>query len=197
MNMQRDIELLFEISAFRHVQRTWKRFLNPDVANCAEHTWRVVWTALTIAKHEGGVDQEKLLKMALIHDLAESRTGDVDYISRQYTKRDEEQAANDMFGGTIHQDEIEILKEYEKRESKEAKIVKDADNIDVEIELLELEYKGHSLGTILNKDRKEVVYPKLFTETAKKMFDEIHKTNPHNWHINGRNRINAGDWKKK
>lgn len=51
-SMARDIELLFELGAFRHLDRVWKQFLNPDVANCAEHSFRVSWVALTLARYE-------------------------------------------------------------------------------------------------------------------------------------------------
>ncbi len=170
--------------------------MNPDVANCAEHTFRVAWIALTIAKYEGKVDTEKLLKFVLVHDLPESRTGDVDYLSRQYTERNEELGANDMFTGTVHEDYIGLFKEYEEKNSIEAKIVKDADNLDVELELVEQEHRGHSMGALWNKKRKEQVFPKLYTETAKIFWDEIHGANPHDWHLNGRNRLSNGDWKK-
>jgi 5'-deoxynucleotidase YfbR-like HD superfamily hydrolase len=126
-----------------------------------------------------------------------SRTGDADYLSRQYVERKEKDAIKDMLSGTVHEDKIELLEEYGKRESLEAKIVKDADTIDLALEVVENKYKGHSVGTIWNKNRQKYVYPTLFTKTAKKFWNEIHKANPHDWHLNGRNRFNAGDWKRK
>ena len=195
-SLEKDVKLLFEIGCFRYVVRTWKRFMNPDVENCAEHTLRVMWVALTLAKHENNPNHEKIMKMALFHDMPESRTGDVDYISRQYTKRNETQAALDIFGQTIHSDELALLEEYEKRESAEARIVKDADTIEVELELVELQHKGNPLGTIWNKDRRENVFPKLYTKSAQKIWKMIHQTNPHSWHLEGRNRFTSGDWLK-
>jgi len=208
-DLTRDTELLYEIGCFRHVQRTWKRFHNPDVANASEHTFRVMWAALMLAKHErelGGakgsstkkIDEEKILKIAMAHDLAESRTGDVDYISRQYTKRDEEKGAQDMFGGTIFDKEVlPLLAEYEKRTSLEAKIVKDADTLDVELELMEEHSRGNELGGKLLESRKVVVYNKLYTESARQFWHKIHGTHPHSWHMNASgNRFNSGDWKK-
>lgn len=204
-DLTRDTELLYEIGCFRHVQRTWKRFHNPDVANASEHTFRVMWTALLLAKHEramGGVakklSEEKILKIAMAHDLAESRTGDVDYISRQYTTRDEEKGAHDMFSGTVFAKEVlPLLAEYEKRESLEAKIVKDADTLDVELELMEEQSRGNELGGKLLELRKDSVYGKLFTESARRFWHKIRDTHPHSWHMNASgNRFNSGDWKK-
>ena len=34
-------------------------------------------------------------------------------------------------------------------------------------------------------------------EDSKKFWDEISDANPHNWHLNGKNRFNSGDWKKQ
>lgn len=179
--------------------RQWSRFHMPNVANNSEHMFRVAWIALIIAAREGKqVDTAKIVKMALAHDIAESRTGDVDYIARQYVERDEGKAIQDMFEGTSLADEFtELIQEYEKRETLEAKIVKDADNLDVDFELREQWSQGHTLPDSWSKQRNFVGTTKLFTETAQKMHLEIVKSNPNDWHINSpSNRLNGGDWKK-
>lgn len=197
--MKRDIQFLYELGTFRYLDRIWKQFSNPDVANNAEHTLRVIWIALSLAKHEKNVNQEKVIKMAMLHDIPELRCGDVHYISRQYVERKEDEAVKDIFEDTIQAKEmIELFHEYEERKSIEAKIVKDADNLDVEFEIMEMKAKGHSLGTLLNPHRQKFVFPKLFTKTAKKFWKQIHKTSPHDWHyLSPKNRFNGGDWKKK
>ena len=96
MSLERDVEFIYELGALRFVDRTWKRFLNGDFANNAEHLFRVTWIALIIAKHEGVTNLERVMKMAIAHDIAESRTGDVDYLSRQYVTRDEAAGLADM-----------------------------------------------------------------------------------------------------
>jgi putative hydrolase of HD superfamily len=198
-DLARDIQLLFEIGTLRHVDRVWKQFMNPDVANCADHIFRTAWIALTIAKYEGAGDHEKILKIALAHDLSETRTGDVHYLSRQYTARNDKMAVEDIFEGTLHKNEMtELMNEYEERKTIEAKIVKDADNIDVELELCELRAKGYSLGRIWTERRLELLYPKLFTKTAERMWKEVAKSEPHDWHNKSpRNRFEKGDWQKQ
>lgn len=200
MSLERDLDFLYELGSLRFVSRTWKRFLNGDFANNTEHLYRVTWIALTIAKYEGIKNTDKIMKMAIAHDIAESRTGDVDYLSRQYVVRNEELGLKDMTEDTALGDEIrELLHEYEIRESIEAKIVKDADNLDVDMELREQLTNGNELGGRAEwlKIRQHVHDAKLFTETARKMAKAIQKSDPHSWHINSsRNRINGGDWKK-
>ncbi len=197
--MKRDVDFLYEIGALRLIPRQWQRFHLPFVQNLAEHHFRVVWLALTIAAREGKGDTERIMKMALMHDIAESRTGDVDYIARQYTQRDEEKGIADMLADTSLETEfLALIKEYEDRQTIESKIVKDADNLDVDMDLCEQGSMGHQLAKHWSKQRAFVGENKLYTETAKLLHKEIWATSPHNWHINApNNRLNGGDWKKK
>jgi putative hydrolase of HD superfamily len=196
MSIDRDIQLLYEMGSLRYIPRMWRRYSNTDFANLAEHHIRVAWIALMIAAHEKNVDTGKLVKMALVHDIAESRTGDADDIARQYVERNEELGINDILNDTAVKDEfINLWHEYEKKESIEAKIVKDADNIDVDLELMEQKAKGSTLADALSEQRQFVGENKLYTKSAKKIWTAVRKSNPHDWHRKGRNRRNAGDWK--
>lgn len=196
--MKRDLELLFEVGAFRFVDRTWTHFLTREFANNAEHSFRVAWTALVIAKHEKMGNAEKILKLALMHDLAESRTGDTNYLSRQYVEEKTDLAVEDVFKDTVLEQEMRNLwKEYSQRQSIESKIVKDADQLDVDFELREQGAKGNTLERDFAIHRKKAVFPKLYTKTAKRLWNAIYATSPHDWHVNGRNRLNGGDWQPK
>lgn len=197
MSIKRDTELLFEIGCMRYLPRSWRRFFNPDVANNTEHTFRVIWIALMLAEYEKKGNKEKILKMGLIHDLTESRTGDVDYLSRQYVERKEIKAINDVLKNTILEKELSALwREYEQRKCIEAQMVKDADSLDVELELVEQKQCSHSLGVLWNSQRRKIVYSKLYTESAKKFWRAIHSSKIHDWHVNANNRFKGGDWKK-
>jgi putative hydrolase of HD superfamily len=165
----------------------------------------VCWIAQVIAARElaaghlgaNDVDMGKMVRMALVHDLPESRTGDVHYISRQYTQRNETLAQEDIFAHTsIGDDMCELLEEYEQRRSWEAKIVKDADNLDCDIELKELAAMGSTLDTSLAATRRHVYETQFFTESARELWLETQTADPHAWHKNGRNRMKSGDWKK-
>jgi 5'-deoxynucleotidase YfbR-like HD superfamily hydrolase len=111
--------------------------------------------------------------------------------------RNEELAARDMLDGTSLQQEFFALwEEYEARESIESKIVKDADNLDVDFELAEQATQGSTLKEVKRETRQFVSENKLYTKTAKAMFDQLQSANPHDWHFKGRNRSNGGDWQK-
>jgi putative hydrolase of HD superfamily len=191
-----DINFLFEMGSIRFISRMWQRFLRDDFANLAEHHFRMFWIAMIIAAHEKGVDTGKLAKLVLIHDIAESRTGDVDYLARQYVERNEQLGIQDMLAGTsIEKEFYELWQEYEDRQTIEAKIAKDADNLDIDFELAEQASKGSALQESFKSNRAFVAKERLYTKTAKQLFDQLGTANPHDWHLKGRNRRNSGDWK--
>lgn len=195
--LNRDIDFLFEMGSIRFIDRMWHRFLNDDFANLSEHHFRMFWIAMIIASHEGNVDTGKIAKMVLVHDIAESRAGDVDYLARQYVTRNEELAIHDMLSGSVLEKEfIALWDEYEKRSSLEAKIVKDADNLDVDFELAEQATKGSTLQKQWHETREFVAKERLYTKTAKQIVAQLSKTNPHDWHLKSRNRLRGGDWQK-
>jgi len=180
---KRDIEFLYEIGSLRNIPRAWVQHLAADCASTLEHTLRVVFLALLIARKEGVKDEEKLIKMALIHDLAETRTADLAYVHKVYTKTDDARAARDQFTGTSFGDLEDILKEYEARKTLTAKVVKDADNLDVDLELRELMELGNKVAAKKQPLRRLVRNKKLYTKTARTIWDEIQKSDPSSWHL--------------
>lgn len=196
-SLQRDIEFLFEVGCVRHIQRTWRQFLNPDFANLTEHTLRVIWIALIIAQHEKIKDTGRLVKLALVHDLAESRSVDVHYLSRQYATRHEDKAIEATLAETsVYEEFLALWTEVEERKTVESQIIKDADNLDVDFELREQAAMGVQIAQDFAPMRKHVGETKLYTETAKRLWQEVQSANPNAWHLNANNRFNSGDWKK-
>ena len=179
----RDLEFLYEIGSLRNIPRAWIQHLATDCASNLEHTLRVVFLALLIARKEGVKNEEKIIKMALIHDLPEARTADLAYVHKVYTTTDDVGAGHDLLAGTAFSDFEGILEEYEKRASVEAKIVKDADNLDIDLELRELMEQGSLIAKKKQPLRKIVRNKKLYTKTAKKIWDEIQTSDPSSWHL--------------
>ena len=181
---ERDIEFLFEIGTLRNMERGRKQHLAMECASDPEHSFRVAFLALMLARKEGVNDEEKIIKMALVHDLAETRVSDHSYMQKVYVTSDEERAAKDLFAGTLLDDlRTDILREFEERKSIEAKIVKDADNLDVDFELKELEERGSKLPAKFAHTRKMVREEKLYTQSAKSIWDELQGVDPSSWHL--------------
>jgi putative hydrolase of HD superfamily len=196
LTLKRDIQLLYEIGSLRFVDRTWKQFLGPYFQNLSEHTLRVLWFSILIAKYEGAVNVEKIMKMALIHDLAESRSGDANYVTKMYVDRHKEKAIKDtLFGTKLEKELLALWQEIEKHQSHEAKIVSDADKLDPILEYQEQESLGHKVVKKWKIKQTKSLGARLHTKTGKLLWQAIQKSDPSDWHLKAGNRFNTGDWK--
>jgi putative hydrolase of HD superfamily len=184
MNFDRDLEFLFEVGSLRNTVRAWRQHLATDVASDLEHTYRMLCIALILARRSNEpVDELKLMRMALLHDAAETRTSDLGIVQKVYVTADEPRALHDLLTGTVLEDLEAVVEEYGERKSIEAKLVKDADNLDVELELKELEERGHQIPRKWLAFRRQVRDTKLYTEVAKKLWDQIQTSDPADWHL--------------
>jgi len=179
----RDLQFLYEVGSLRNVPRGWRQHLGMDCASVLEHTIRVIWLALLIARGEGVKDEAKVMKMALLHDLAESRTSDLSYVQKVYVREDEQRALQDTLNGTSLTDLAAVAEEFHRRDSIEAKIVKDADNLDVDLELRELEERGSKLPAKWQGFRKMIRNEKLYTQAAKDLWDQLQTVDVASWHM--------------
>ncbi|XP_055822979.1 uncharacterized protein LOC129891593 [Solanum dulcamara] len=116
---------------------------NPE--SIADHMYRMGVMAL-IAADLPGVDRDKCVKMAIVHDIAEAIVGDItpaDGISKDEKSRRERAALEDMcklLGGGSRAKEIsDLWMEYEENSSLEAKVVKDFDKVEMILQALEYE----------------------------------------------------------
>ncbi|MEK7530335.1 MAG: HD domain-containing protein [Patescibacteria group bacterium] len=106
----------------------------------AEHSWRLALMAMVIgAECKVEVDMHRTLMLALIHDLAEATTGDLDAYAlinggrklREAKAADEETAVRDMTDDLSFGDSIYALwQEYEDQTTLEAKFIKALDRIE-------------------------------------------------------------------
>ena len=79
--------------------RTHKKNLGNTFDTVASHSHHTSVIAYCIARMEK-LNQTEAMRasvMAVYHDLAEARTGDLDFVSKNYTKDNEEKAISDQF----------------------------------------------------------------------------------------------------
>ncbi len=123
---------LYEIGTLRKIARAHRQtLLEDDLSdNIASHSYRVTIIGWILAKMEK-VDPYKVTMMCLLHDMAEARSGDHNWIHKKYVKIFEEEITEDQFKPLPYHDELfGISKEYSDRKSIESKIAKDADLVD-------------------------------------------------------------------
>ena len=137
-----------------------------------------------LAKEER-VDESKVIKMCLLHDIGEVRTGDHNYIHKKYIKEFSKEVIESQLGTLPGGDLKEIAEEYEERESKEAIVAKDADLLDQMFLLREYAWQGNQEAQIWLKGKgdmtENVQYKNLKTESAKKIAKKLYEVAPSDW----------------
>ena len=124
-----------------------------DVESVAEHSFGVAVIAMLLADRARSrgveVNVERLLRMALMHDLTEARTGDLpstikEYFDRAAVRAADERIAEEMVAelGQTGQSYLELWRDYEHRASIEARLVKAADKLDLLVQSREYEKGG-------------------------------------------------------
>ncbi len=132
-------KLLFEGALLKRIERTGYSFLGTGREDVAGHSFGVILCTFFLCKiFQGKVNEEKALKMALFHDFPEARTGDFNAVNKLYNSSDEKKALKEAFSGLPFEEEVLILfEEYRNGETLEAKIVHDADTLDLIVQLKE------------------------------------------------------------
>jgi putative hydrolase of HD superfamily len=136
------LRLLMQSNQLKRTSRTgWVQRGVPQAENVAAHTNGVAFTALVLAKLiSSPLQREKLLIMALIHDLPETITTDIPTGSWRFfppgTKADvERRAMMEVLGGSVLEAELmPFWEEMQRQETAEAKLVHDADKLEMYVQ---------------------------------------------------------------
>ena len=148
------LSTLIELQRLKRLDRTgWTlRGLPNGTESVAAHSFGVSVTAMLVADRctAAGVtvNLEKLLRIALLHDWAETRVGDMPRTATLYFGSDaRKQAETAAFSDIVNPVDANgsytnLYDDYERRESLEARLVKAADVLDLLIQVLALERAG-------------------------------------------------------
>lgn len=149
------ISLLIELQRLKRLDRTgWiLRGLPNGTESVAAHSFGVGVTAMILADAVGArgvnVEVEKVLRIALLHDWAEARVGDMPRTATElFGAAIRKKAERTAFQQIVSDENFKeasyeaLYDDYEERRSLEAKLVKAADVIDLLVEALALERAG-------------------------------------------------------
>ena len=158
MTMSRWPALILELKRVRR-QGWLDRGVEPlDVESVADHSWAVAVLAWLLAAEDPALDRDKVLRLALIHDLAEAITGDLTpygesdgtatFLNQRHVRTDAdarakheaEQAAIDQLAALLPDGAAAELRalwaEYAARETPEARFVKEVDRLETYLQSL-------------------------------------------------------------
>ncbi len=147
------LALLMRANRLKTTPRTgWAQRGVPQVESVADHTCGVALTALTLAEIiPGNWERGKILTMAVLHDLAESVTGDLSLGGSRLLPAGakpamEQRAMEELLAGLdFGPGWLATWREFEELGSGEARIVRDADRVDLLIQALVYE---RNTGTV-------------------------------------------------
>ncbi len=182
--IKRILYLIQQSGVLMLMPRAHNRHLGTTFDTVASHSHHVSIIAYCISRMEGLSHEHavKSIAMAVFHDLAEARTGDFDLVAKHYGRNDEKQAIKDQFSGfDFGKDLLELLNEYDERETIESKCAKDADSVEQLYQEWVLMWQGNKLAQKwFESDFKDRV-PGMRTKSAKKLAYEMKKSSPQDW----------------
>lgn len=186
-NFKNVANFLFEVGILAKTPRSGFYFLGSGEQSVSEHIDRTVYIGFVLASLHKKADMATVMKMCLFHDLAEVRTSDLNYVHQKYAASDEESAIDDLtktlpFGN----DMLKTLQNFQKRESIEAILAKDADNLEWILSLREEEDTGNSRAATWIPSAVK----RLKTDIAKKLANDILTTKSDEWWFSDKN----DDW---
>ena len=134
----------------------------------ADHSYSMSIMAMIISDL-GNYDSEKILKMVLLHDLAESKIGDFTpgQISKDEKEKIENQAFHEIMENLptrISSEYAEIWKEYQNQISVESQFVHQIDRLEMALQAKIYQKSGSSkenISTFLETAKSDITNPKL------------------------------------
>lgn len=142
------LDLFLELQTLDRVPRSGY-FLRgiSDCESIAEHSFHLATMVWLLADREPGLDRTKALELALVHDLAELRIGDLPRTAIDYfapgTKHDAERKAAADILAPADPRARELYAEYETKESPEARFVRACDRLQLMLKASVYERWGH------------------------------------------------------
>jgi len=145
----------------------------------ADHSYSMAVISMVISDLEN-YNSEKILKMVLLHDLAESKIGD--YTPEQLSNEKKTKLENNTFNEIIKNlpdiiqlQYLQIWQEYQENTSPESKIVHQIDKLEMALQAKIYQKDGHSqekLESFFESAKADITDPKLkelFTKIIKDM----------------------------
>ena len=184
--MESIADFLFEMGMLCKTPRSGYQFLGSGRESVAEHVLRTVYTGYALCKLNPSLNELRVLKMCVLHDLPEARTGDMNYVNKKYVRVDEAKAVRELteslsFGEDIRQ----AIDEFNAKETAESRIARDADQIALILQLKEY----CDLGNKYSEEWIEYALKRLCNEEGKKLAARIIETDSSHWWFKEKN-----DW---
>jgi putative hydrolase of HD superfamily len=171
-------DLLFQARLLKDIPRSGFHFLGAGNESVAAHSFSTAFIAFVLGQTVPDIDGCRLISMCLVHDLNESRIGDLNTVHKEYVAADAEKALMDTVAELPFEGALEdLIREFEANKTPEAKLARDADQLALIIDLKALADIGY------DPPRKWLppIIGRLQTDAARVLAADILKTSYDNW----------------
>ncbi len=128
------LDLLLELQALDRVPRTGYSLRGvPEPESVSEHAFHTTFLAWALAAEEPEIDRARVVELALVHDLAEVRTGDLPRTAARYLPdgakaQAEREVARELLA-PLGERVQGLVAEYQAAETREARFVATCDKL--------------------------------------------------------------------
>ncbi len=198
--MKSIVNFIYEAGILSRTPRSGLWFLGTGTQSVAEHLLRTAYIGYCLCHLVPRAKKERVVLMCLFHDLGEGRTSDLNYVHQKYGRLAEAQAISDISRNVPFGPEIKKLYiESTEKQTLEAKLVKDADQLEWLATMREEETKGNTKARAWAK----IAWKRLKTPAGKKLGKLLLMTHPDAWWFDAKDKWfvdrspKLRRWKKK
>src|SRR3989344_4050557 len=141
---KRVAQFFLEVGVLKRLPRSgWIQVGVQNPETVGSHSFRTALIAWALAKFLNA-DTNKVVKMGLLHDLEEARTGDLNMVNKRYHLNDKRAKAysDALKNSPFVIEALVLITELSMGKTLEAKIVKDADKLDLFLQAFEYKSAG-------------------------------------------------------
>ena len=141
------LDLCLELQILDRVPRSGYVLRGVDhPESVTEHSWHVQFLVWSLGSRIEGLDVHRAVEIALVHDLAELRIGDLPRVASRYfpegAKKSAEMAAMAEILAPLPARALDLFREYQEGTSPEARLVKACDKLQLMLKVAVYERWG-------------------------------------------------------
>lgn len=173
-------DFIYAATLLKKIPRSGYVFLGSGSESVADHSYGTALIGFTLAKL-ADANVEHTVMLCLAHDLPEVCTGDFNYVNHRYDKGDYAQALKDICGADELYQTMEGLRlEFENGDTLEARLARDADQLDMICSLK----RELARGNLFSQEWLKSATLRIKTDAGKKLCSALLRTTPWHWWYN-------------
>ena len=170
------LDLCLELQILDRVPRSGYVLRGVDhPESVTEHSWHVLFLVWALGSRIAGLDVQRAVEIALVHDLAELRIGDLPRVASRYfpegAKKSAELAAMGEILAPLPERALDLYREYQEGTTPEARLVKACDKLQLMLKVAVYERWGTgALGEFWDNPEN---FPDGGFEVVKELFEAL------------------------